>query len=223
LLATAPIIKAQPSLAKIYDMTRTWNTNLWDEQRRLQQLTDRWGQSNSGSNQSSSTTSNVNSGAKPPLRQYPITTTDFSPFPNRIVPDLIVNEIPNLTAEQRETLRTAYHQTLTFYEAKTRKNNLAHSFALIVGLSMQVVSGKPLVENEMTLLINYYNSTLANIPQFKNLSGRDKQILHESLILNAATIGALYTQGVQQHNPVQQLEAIGMAKSVLKNFVGMNV
>ena len=224
LLANSPTIKAQPSLAKMYDMTRTWNQNLWDDQRRLQQLTDRWGQSNSRSNQSSSTRSNVNSGVKPPpLRQYPITTTDFSPTPNPLVPDLIVNDIPNLTAGQRETLRTAYNQTLTLYETKARKNNLAHSFALIVGLSMQVVKGKPLTENEITLLINYYNSTLANILQFKNLSARDKQILNESLILSAATIGALYTQGVQQHNPVQQLQAIEMAKSVLKNFVGMDL
>src|SRR5215467_4501252 len=44
----------------------------------------------------------------PPPRQYPITATDFTASPNRIVPDQLVNGIPNLTSDQKEMMRNTY-------------------------------------------------------------------------------------------------------------------
>src|SRR6266436_4742305 len=45
-----------------------------------------------------------------PLRPYPITATDFRTAPNRLTVDELADATPNLTRQQKEGLRTLYHQ-----------------------------------------------------------------------------------------------------------------
>ncbi|MFO1519636.1 MAG: DUF6683 family protein [bacterium] len=167
---------------------------------------------------------NTGTMAPPPLPpQYPITATDFTPSPNRIVPDQLVEGMPNLPPDQKEAIRNMYNQTLAVVETKFRKNNLANSFAFIVATSQQIVGGRPVSGDEIASLVNYYNNTLANSPQFRSYPERQKQILSESLILTAASMDAIYTKGGMQNDPAAQKQARELAKSFLKNLAGINV
>ena len=159
----------------------------------------------------------------PPPQQYPITATDFTASPNRIVPDQLVNGMPNLTNEQKEALRNAYLQTLTVFETRIRKNNLANSFAFIVATSQQIIDKQPLSGEQIASLVNYYNNVLASTPQIINYSDQQKQVLNESLILTAASMDALNTQGTMQNNLAAQTQARDMAKSYLKKLAGISV
>ena len=217
LLVASQSVKAQFS-ASIYNTIQVSNQNLWNDMNRYNETFKQGEKIASGS---SSTTSNTTTTIQPPpLRQFPITATDFTPSPNRIVPDQLVNAMTNLTTEQKETVRNAYNQTLTLFETKARKNNLANSIALVVQASLKIVTGKPLSGSDIVILINYYNNALANTPQFKSFSAKQKQILYESLILTAFAMDALYTQGVTQNNLALQKQAKDLAKSMLKSLVG---
>jgi len=177
--------------------------------------------SNPGYSTAPSNPGNVSQAPAP--QQYPITATDFTPAPNRIVPDQLVNGMTNITNEQKEAVRNAYNQTLNVFETKIRKNNLANAFAFIVATSQQIIYQKQPSSEEIASLVNYYNNILANSPQFKTYSDQQKQILNESLILTSASMDALYTQGVQQNNLEAQKQAKDMAKSFLKSLAGINV
>src|SRR5262249_51194742 len=154
----------------------------YDTLHRGQRLARSSRSSNTPSNSYSNTPSNTGTPVQPlPPPQYPITATDFTPSPNRIVPDQLVNGMPNLTNDQKEALRNVYNQTLTVFETKVRKNNLANSFAFIVATSQQIVGKRQVSGEEIASLINYYNNTLASSPQFRNYPDQQKQILNESL------------------------------------------
>jgi hypothetical protein len=118
------------------DMTRTWNQNLWDAQRRLDETRSRIA-APSGSGASSPASPGRPSSSGLATRQYPITTTDFRPTATRLVPDEIAATTPGLTSEQREDLRRLYHQFLTAFENEARKYNVANSFAFVVAASLQ--------------------------------------------------------------------------------------
>ncbi len=83
LTASQPAAAQFTSTSIVIDMTRTMNQDLWDQQRRLEQITNQ----NSGAHRSSSTTVNgVISSYRtaPPIPQFPITATDFLSTPNRL-------------------------------------------------------------------------------------------------------------------------------------------
>lgn len=180
--------------------------------------------SNSGSTSNAGTAPNTeatNQAAAP--RQYQITATDFTPSSNRIVPDQLVNEIPNLSAEQKNTLRNAYNQTLSVFETKIRKNNLGSSFAFLLATSQQIAEKRQVSGQEMMSLVDYYNNVVASSPEIGKFSGQQKQALNESLILTAATMDALYTKGVMEKDPAMQKQAMDMAKSYVKTLTGKSV
>ncbi len=159
----------------------------------------------------------------PPPQNFPITATDFTPGPNRIVPDQLVNGMPNLTPEQKEMMRNAYNQTLNVFETKVRKNNLANSYAFMVATSQQIVNQRQVSGQEIANLVNYYNNALASSPQFRTYPDQQKQILNESLILTAASMDALYTKGKMENNLEAQKQATDLAKSFLRSLAGNNV
>jgi len=206
------------SFSRVMDMTRTWNQNLWDAQKNLQRVTDQTAAKGSANNRSSSASTST---PPPPSRQFPITATDFSPLATRLVPQELANAMPGLTPEQKGGLRDLYLHFLTEFEKEARKNNIANSFAFLLGVSMQVAGGREVNEAEADRLIAFFNNTLPNIPQFNALAPQQKQILYESLIITGGTIGWLYGTGVQQNNPAMQQQAKQLAQVVLRQLTGM--
>jgi hypothetical protein len=157
-----------------------------------------------------------------PPRQYPISATDFRPVGGRIMPDEISRMSPG-DAEEKELLRTLSNQFLDLYEKEARKNNVAHSFAFLVGASLQVVTGRTLSDAEEDQLVSGFNNSIAPTPQFVSMSARDKQVLTESGIITGSMIALLDAQGKEQNDAKMQADARDLAKAVIGYFFGVQL
>lgn len=205
------------SFSRIMDMTRTWNQNLWDAQKNLQAVEDRGAKLGATSSGASRGQPMV------PMRQYPITVTDFRPVAVRLLPAELANNTPGLTREQRDELRGLYDQFLTAFEKDARKNNVANAFAFAVGVSLEVVSGKELSDADANVLIQNFNSVLGNVPQFNALGPEQKQALYELSVITGGMIGFLHLKGVEAKDAGMQTQARELARMVLKHFLGLDV
>ena len=220
-------------LAKFYDMTRTWNSNLFDAMSRYQATKDRLkelARANGGSSRAATTprnTPSVNSSnnpaarSAPAIRQYPITATDFKPVAARIVPDQFANSIPGLSLEQREALRALSDQFLTAFEGEARKNNVANAMALLIAMSLQVLTEKEVSDDESKQMIVALNNALGATPQFASMTPQDKQIVYESAIVMGGIIATLNIQGAQQNDFAMQSQAREISRAVVKNLLGI--
>jgi uncharacterized protein DUF6683 len=219
-------------LAKFYDMTRTWNSNLFDAMSRYQATKDRLkelARANGGSSRATTpratpqaySSNNPAARSAPAIRQYPITATDFKPIAARIVPDQFANSIPGLSLEQREALRALSNQFLTAFEGEARKNNIANAMALLIAMSLQVLTEKEVSDDESKQMIVALNNALGATPQFASMTPQDKQIVYESAIVMGGIIATLNIQGAQQNDLAMRSQAREISRAVVKNLLGI--
>jgi hypothetical protein len=161
---------------------------------------------------------------KPPAapKAYPITATDFRPVGGRLVPDELGRNAQG-TAEQREMLRNMSNQFLDTFEKAGRRNNIASSFAFLASASLMVATGRELKQTEEQQLISGFNNSLAYNPQWVSMPARDKQVLHETLIVTGGTMMFLYMQGKQARDAKMQADAQTMAKVYLGSLFGIKL
>jgi hypothetical protein len=219
-------------LAKLYDMTRTWNSNLFTAMSRYQATKDRLrdlARSYGASSRAGSTriTAPANGRTTPAaasesaIRKYPITATDFKPVGGRLLPDQIANLTPGLTGKQREGLRTLSNQYLAAFEREARKNNIANAMTFLLEASLYVLTGKEVPDAESDQIIAAFNDTMGATPQFVSMSPRDKQILYESAVITGGMIAFLHSQGAEQKDIAMQSQAKDLAIAVVKHFLGI--
>lgn len=218
-------------IAKFYDMTRTWNSNLFDAMSRYQATKDRLkdlARANGGSSRATQRTTPPAYGSNgpvarsaPAIRQYPITVTDFKSVAARLVPDQFANSIPGLSFEQREALKALSNQFLTAFEGEARKNNVANAMALLIAMSLQVLTGKEISDGESKQMIAAINNTLGATPQFVSMNPQDKQIVYESAVVMGGIIATLNIEGAQQNDFAMQSQAREISRAVVKNLLGI--
>jgi hypothetical protein len=153
---------------------------------------------------------------------YPITATDFQPAGDRIVPDEFSRNA-QCTVEQKEMLRNMNNQFLDAFERSARKNNIASSFAFLAEASLMVATGRELTQTEQQQLISAFNNSLASTPQWLSMSSRDKQVLHETLIVTGGIMVFLHMQGKQNNDAGMQADAQKMAKVYLGSLFGIKL
>jgi hypothetical protein len=219
-------------LAKLYDMTRAWNSELFTAMRRYQATKDRLkdlARSYGASSGAGSTRATGRASGSPTpaarsesaIRQYPITASDFKPVAARLMPDQIANSTPGLTGEQREGLRTLSNYYLTSFESEARKNNIANAMTFLLGVSILILSGKEVSDAESEQMIAAFNNTMGANPQFVSMTPRDKQILYESAVVMGGMIALLHSQGAEQKDVAMQSEAKELSLAIVKHFLGV--
>jgi hypothetical protein len=153
---------------------------------------------------------------------YPITATDFRPVGGRLVPDEFSRNAQG-TAEQKEMLRNMSNQFLDAFEKSGRKNNIASSFAFLAAASLMVATGRELTQTEQQQLIAGFNNSLAYTPQWVSISPREKQVLHETLVVTGGIMMFLSIQGKQAGDAKMQSDAQTMAKVYLGSLFGIKL
>lgn len=153
---------------------------------------------------------------------HPITATDFRPVGARIVPDE-VSRMSQGTAEEKEMVRTLSNQLLDGFEKEGRKNNLANAFAFLTSISMEIVTGRELTDAEEQQLISGFNNSIAPTPQFVSMTARDKQVLHECVVVSGGMMAFLYAKGKEHNDAKMQADARTMAKAVLGYLFGVQL
>ena len=164
---------------------------------------------------------NTGTAQQQPMRQYPITATDFQALSAPIVPDQLANSATGVEPQAREQMRQYFLQVLSNFNSAARKNNMANAFAFITGVALQIKTGKEVNEAKTDQLIAYFNNTIAAAPEYYTLTPYKQQVLYESLIITGGIIALLETQGKQTNNQQALTQAKQMSDTVLKTFLGM--
>src|SRR5262249_4335583 len=114
-------------------------------------------------------------------------------------------------------------QFLDAFEKEARKNNVANSFAFLTSVSLQIVAGRELSDEEEQQLISGFNNSMANTPQFALMTARDKQVLTECAVVTGGMMAFLHEQGKQHSDAKMQTDAKGLAIAVLGYFFGVQI
>mgnify|MGYP001189968525 CR=1 FL=1 len=150
----------------------------------------------------------------------PFTATDFKPVQPRSVAQAMVDGSRELTKEQSKALVDGLNGGLDVFEQETRKNNVAHALAFLIGISMQVVNEREVSDAESQMLAQAINDELAAAPQFKKLTPKQKQLLYETSVVVGALIGGMAAEAAERGNAELKAQAKTMAQQALSVFQG---
>ena len=156
----------------------------------------------------------------PAAPSRPISATDFRSTGTRLLPRTLAEATPDLTAEQKDQLRTLYLETLNQFEQQARKNNVAWALTFLLGISLQVVNDREVTEADTDRLALELNDVLASSPEFQSLTARKKQSLYEAAIITGGMIGVIHQLGVDQSNDQLKEQAKELAKSAIGQLLG---
>jgi hypothetical protein len=138
---------------------------------------------------------NPSSGAASNAAQRPLSATDFKRTgKGRPVLEQYMAST-KLTGQQAAEFRAAIDATLRQLEAQVRKDNVATSMAVLIAASSYVVRGVELDDATQDRLVAGLNDVLAADPGFVKLAASDKQVVSDTLMVQAAVIVILSAIG----------------------------
>ena len=138
---------------------------------------------------------NPSSGAASDKATQPLSATDFKRTgKGRPVLDRYMAST-KLTGQQAAEFRAAIDATLGQLEAQVRKDNVATSMAVLITASTYVVRGVELDDATQDRLVAALNDVLAADPGFIKLKASDKQVVSDTLMVQAAVIVILSAIG----------------------------
>ncbi len=127
--------------------------------------------------------------------QRPLSATDFKRTgKGRPVLDRYMAST-KLTGQQAAEFRAAIDATLGQLETQVRKDNVATSMAVLIAASTYVVRGVELDDATQDRLVAGLNDVLAADPGFVKLKASDKQVVSDTLMVQAAVIVILSAIG----------------------------
>jgi hypothetical protein len=127
--------------------------------------------------------------------QRPLSATDFKRAgTGRPVLDQYMAST-GLTGRQAVELRAAIDAALGQIEAQVRKDNVATSMAVLIAASTYVVRGVELDDPTQDRLTAGLNDVLAADPSFNKLKAADRQLVSDTMMVQAALIVILSAVG----------------------------
>lgn len=154
--------------------------------------------------------------AAPVVPAAPLSATDFRPPAKRQLPDMLAEQTPGATAEQKAALKQLYHGVMDAFEKEARKNNLAYAFAMLLGGALQVWTGKEIPDAESEKLAQDLNNLLASDGGLAKLSPAEKQKMYEAFIITGGSILAFWQMGAESNDDTLKNSAKDLAKFVLE-------
>lgn len=161
---------------------------------------------------------------------YPLSASTFIPVTDSIVPEQWAAQHASSRAERREYIQL-YSTMLEVYDSMLQeqsephlRNNVAGAMLHMARSSSYVLTGgQPLSSAVQEGILQGFNTSLAESPQFQAHSDEEKQAIYESAVLYGSVSLLLYTQGQDQGNADLILEARGLAQYVLSDILGMSL
>lgn len=144
----------------------------------------------------------------PPLKQYPITATDFTSGP-RVLPSVYAQTGPQ---ENQAQLLQTFNDFFNVYERELRKNNIAYAIAFLIGSSAMVHTGREIPDSTLEQFTQDINNILAGSPSYQTMPVQKKQELYESSVLIGSMIAGL------NEKPETKEDAKTLAKQVLQSI-----
>lgn len=155
---------------------------------------------------------------KPPVEkfQFPLSATDFKPSGARNVPEQLATNAAN--PEERAQLVELCRQIQLAIEAQpdVRKNNLATAVTVLLGTSIQVVSGRELGDAESDGLLRLVNDLI--VPSFKKMSAQQRTAAYDAFLITGGLIAGLSENAKETNDPALAAQAKELAKNALAQF-----
>lgn len=154
--------------------------------------------------------------AAPEKFQFPLTATDFKPTGARTVPEQLAANAA--TPEERAQLIELCRQIQLAIEAQpdVRKNNLATALTILIGTSLQVVSGHEFSDAESDGLLRLINDIVA--PGFKKMSPQQRTAAYDAFLITGGLIAGLAENAKEANDPALGAQAKDLAKTTLAQF-----
>lgn len=148
--------------------------------------------------------------------QFPISATDFKPAGARNVPEQLATNAA--TPEERAQLVELCRQIQLAIEAQpdVRKNNLATAVTVLLGTSLQVVSGREFGDAESEGLLRLVNDLI--VPSFKKMSPQQRTAAYDAFLITGGLIAGFSENAKETNDPALAAQAKELAKNALAQF-----
>jgi hypothetical protein len=150
--------------------------------------------------------------------KLPITATDFKPAGERRVPEQLAEGASS--PRDRQDLAATGKQILRSIEDTPgfRQNNLAAALSLLVGVSVQVLSGTEISEEETDALTYGLNDQIGALPAFQSMSAGKRTQAYDTFVVIGGYIAGIFQEGVRTGNRAMQEQARAMARDALSRL-----
>lgn len=130
-----------------------------------------------------------------PKPKFPLSATDFKAVGPRNVPEQLAEGVTN--PSERATAVKVYREVLAALEAEPslRKNNFATSLGVLLGSSIEAVTGRELDAAQSATFIRDVNDALASDGAFKKVLDKDLAAASDTFLITGALIAALTEEG----------------------------
>jgi len=154
----------------------------------------------------------------PHVFKHPLTATDFTPSGTRNTAEQFAANLktPQERAQMAEVLRNLI-QTIEG-EPGVRKNNLSTALTVLLGISMQVSTGREFTDPESESLQRAINDVLADIPAIKSMSNDKRTAAYDAFLITGGITAAMAQNAAQSGNAAQLAQAKDMARQSLALF-----
>lgn len=99
-----------------------------------------------------------------------------------------------------------------------RKNNLSSALTVLLGISLQVTSGKEVGDNDAVTLQRGINDLLVDSGMLGKMKAADIQSLYETAVMTGGLIAGIAQAGADDNNEQLTNLASSMAKTVLQSY-----
>jgi hypothetical protein len=155
----------------------------------------------------------------PHVFKYALSATDFTPASTRPTAEQFAANVK--TPQERAQVVEMCSTILQTLEAQpgVRKNNLSTALTVLLGISMQVSTGREFTDPETVSLQRAINDVLADIPAIKSMSNDKRTAAYDGFMITGGLIAAMAQNAAQSGDAAELAQAKDLAKQSLAMFM----
>jgi hypothetical protein len=157
--------------------------------------------------------------AAPHVFKYPLSATDFTPSGKRNTPEQFTANAK--TPQERAQVADMCRTILRTMEAQpgVRKNNLSTALTVLLGISMQVSTGREFTDPESEGLQRTINDVLVDTAGHKALSNEKRTAVYDALMITGGLIAAMAQNATESGNAAELQRATDLARQSVAMFM----
>lgn len=155
----------------------------------------------------------------PHVFKYPLSATDFTPSRKRNTPEQFTANAK--TPQERAQVADMCRTILRTMEAQPglRKNNLATALTVLLGISMQVSTGREFTDPESEGLQRTINDVLVDTASHQALSNEKRTAVYDALMITGGLIAAMAQNATESGNAAELQRATDLARQSVAMFM----
>lgn len=147
-----------------------------------------------------------------------LAASDFKPAGRRDVPEQLAQGVADAT--ERGQVAAAARDIHKAIEAAPgfRRNNVAAAMTVVVGVSVQVVSGREIADADSQPMMLAFNDELAASEAFRGLNAQRRTRMYDTFVILGGFIAGIAQAGQETNDEKLKAQARQMARDALLQF-----